>query len=931
MEKLVKSISFMAFMLVAFVAVVFTSCTADDLDDTGRRSTSYAKSTENSNLTVDDYRRVATLNVTVTKTDAQGNTLAPMSGEANAKLSANIEQNPIQTSVMDKEFGMPAIETSNINGGQLVSFVIDINDNNKINGTVTITKTAVYDNEYTLKVNAIEVDKANVTVVDTKTKSSAEKARQLVTVPLNVTVESVGTAETHTGVIPATVTYEQYQLKDDITFDHYEIDKATHTITNGKDDYLVTVASVWSDGSRTTQDYKYATTHYFNTISLDDVYVKAFAYSLSKIEGLSVGTASFVKNSEDGRFAEYQREDLYSALHDYEGNPQIKCVYMAGIPKVVFSIGEGEKKVEYVFDFISASFTETADEILDATSNKTGYDMKVFRNAVTAKYGTQETGVDQQVLEERANLYKQAKAAKGIEVQSKTKTYKAFAIDYTVKYFVLYNDDTKSELMTITTSRPWSLTYDGAWSMTATGTVSQSTTDIVLTKTGENTEDQNVANGKWSCTTTSYTATNNTTVDGQTKKNGWKLSVPTQMILTLYGTEVKFDKDAPEASHSNAKVELTSSSATQEVYTFTETLNAKVGTDTETSLGSGTITKAVEVKVDHWEWANTWQKVEGNLTKAHVEKVYTMTDGSKKTVTRDFSFTRGSQVYTYWETTEADNTESTGAAGWSVVSSEASTSGDWKFNIVKSQLKFGVACKGSNQTDGWNITEANNLSVEIEGDVYTFPEMTYSASANSSQAKTAEDSEKTTYTHTNTPSYTFGGYSMNLAAANGLIFVNKANDPTGHDGFFPKDWGKIKGYNRVAALKANRTEWGVGGAIEFENGTLPFFIEKNGTIVIDKSLYQSGVHGAVGASYDTKGNLQIVTKAENQSTMMVWKNSKTVNYITYTDARQIGFNWGENHVETDKFAGSIQQMDGGKYQVITFNGASYSVTLDSSY
>ena len=931
MATLTAKLNHIMACLLMVLAAVMISCSADDLDDTGRRSTSYAKSTENSNLTVDDYSRVATLNVTVTKTDAEGNTLAPMSGEANAKLSANIEQNPIQTSIMDKEFESPVIETSEVNGAQRVDFSIAINDGNKINGTINITKTSVYDNSYTIKVNAIEVDKQNVTVVDTKTKSTAEKARQIVTVPLKVTVESVGTAETHTAVIPASVSYEQFQLKDDITEDHKEIDKATHTITDGKDEYEVIVKTVWSDGSETTQTYKYATTHYFNTISLEDVYVKAFAYALSKIEGLTVGTESFVKASEDGLFKEYSREDLYSALHNYEGNPEIKCVYMAGVPKVVFAMGEGEKKIEYTFDFISASFTENADDILNATSDKSGYEMKIFRNAVTASYGNAETGVDSKVLEEKANLYKAEKAVKGIEVQSKTKTYKAYAIDYTVKYFVLYNDDTKSELKEITTSRPWSLSYDGAWSMTATGEVSQSTTDIVLTKTGEKTEDQNVANGKWSCTTTSYTAVNNTTVDGQTKKNGWKLSVPTHMVLTLYGTTVEFDKDAPEASHTNAKVELTSSTATQETYTFSETLNAKVGTDTETSLGTGTITKAVEVTVVSWDWANAWQKVEGNLTKAHVEKVYVMSDGSKKTVVRDFSFTRGSQVYTYWETTEEDNTESTGAAGWSVVSSEQKTSGDWKFNEVKSQLKFGVACKGSNQVDGWNLIEANNLSVEIEGDVYTFPEMSYNATANASQSKTSETDDKTTYTHSNTPSYTFGGYTMNLGTANGLIFVNKVNEPEGHDGFFPKDWGKIKGNKNIACLGSNRTTWGVGAAIEFENGTLPVFISKNGEIFIDKSLYQAGVHGAVGASYDNKGNLQIVTSAENASTMMVWKNAKTVNYITYSDARQIGFNWGDNHVETNHFASSIEQHDGGKWQVITFSGASYSVTLDSSF
>jgi hypothetical protein len=917
--------------LVMVLAVVFNACTADDLDDTGRRSTSYAKSTENSTLNVDDYARIATLNVTVTKTDAQGNTLAPMSGEANAKLSANIEQNPIQTSIMDKTFEQPEIKTSDVNGGQRVDFTIGINDGNKISGTINITKTSVYDNSYTLKVNAIEVDKANVTVVDTKTKSSAEKARQIVTVPIKATVEAVGTAETHTGVIPATLTYEQFQLKDDITEDHKEIDKATHTITDGKDEYEVIVKTVWSDGSETTQTYKYATTHYFNTISLEDVYVKAFLYSLSKIEGLTVGTESFVKTSEDGLFKEYSREDLYSALHNYEGNPEIKCVYMAGVPKVVFAMGEGEKKIEYTFDFISASFTENSDDILDGTSDKSGYEMKVFRNAVTAQYGNQETGVDSKVLEERANLYKQEKAAKGIEVADKIKSYRLNAIDYTLKYYVLYNDDTKSELKEITTSRPWTLEYKGYWSMTATGEVSQSTTDIAMSKTGSKDEDQNVANGKWSCTTSSYTLSNTTTVDGQSKKNEWEASVPTRMKLTLYGTEVDFGEDTPSAIAKNAQINLTDKTATQENYKFSETLNFKVGDYTATSEGYGFVTKAIEKTLTNWEWQNAWQKLEGNVIKAHVEKHKFFSDGSEETITRDFSYTIGSQVYTYWETTEENNSETTGSPAWSVLSTESSTSGDWKFNVVKNQLTFGIACANSNQTDGWNITFANNISVEIDGDTYDFPAMDYSAQANSTQSKTSETSEKTTYTHSNTPLFTLAGNSMSLGTATGLIFVNKANDPEGHDGFFPKDWGKIKGNNNIACLGSNRTTWGVGAAIEFENGSLPVFISKNGEIIIDKNLYQAGVHNAVGASYDNDGNLQLVTKAENQSNMMVWKNAKTVNFITYTDAKQIGFNWGNNHVETDRFASSIEQHDGGKYQVITFSGASYSVTLDSSY
>jgi hypothetical protein len=925
MRLTAKFHKFMAALFFVLAAVVNFSCSADDLDDTGRRTTSYAKSTENSSLTVDEYYRTATLEVTVTTTNPDGTVNAPVKGEANAKLSANIETNPLQTAVMDKEFESPVIETSEVNGAQRVDFSIKINDGNKINGTINITKTDVYGQNYTLKVNAIEVDKQNVTVVDTKTKSSSEKARQIVTVPIKATVESVGTAETHTGVIPATLSYEQFQLKDDITIVD-ENATGKHTITDGKDEFVITFVTTWSDGSTTSQDFSYSAAHSFETIDHEaaDV-VKYNNWSVSKIYGIEAGNPAFVK--EDGYFKEYTVQYLYSADHS-EGTLTEKMVYMANVPQVVFTKGE----VTFTFDAISPSFDETADELLDGTSERSGFELKYFRNAVTARYGNQETGVDTKVLEERKPLYKAEKAVKDIEVNSKTKAYKLNAIDYTVTYYLLYNDDTKSDLLTVTTSRPWSLTYKGYWSMSVTGTVSQSTTAIAMSKTGSEDETQNIANGSWKCTKTSYALSNTTTVDGQSKKNEWTAEVPTKMVLTLYGKEIAFDEDTPAAEAKDAAINLTDQTATSENYKFTENLNFTVGDYTTVSEGYGFVTKAVEVTVVSWDWANAWQKVEGNLTKAHVEKVYTMSDGSKKTVVRDFSFTRNSSVYTYWETTEEDNTESTGAAGWSVISSEQKTSGDWKFNEVKSQLKFGVACKGSNQTDGWNLIEANNLSVEIEGDVYTFPEMTYDAQANASQSKTSEDASKTTYTHSNTPSYTFGGYTMNLGTANGLIFVNKIVAPENHDGFFPKDWGKIKGNNNIACLASNRNEWGVGAAIEFENGSLPIFITKNGEIQIDKSLFKNGVHGAVGACYDNKGNLQIVTSAENAGSMMIWKNGgNAVNFITYSDARQIGFNWGDNHVETDHFASSIEQHDGGKWQVITFNGASYSVTLDSSF
>lgn len=905
------------------LAVVFNACTADDLDDTGRKSTSYAKSTENSNLSVDDYSRVATLNVTVTKTDAEGNTLAPMSGEANAKLSANIEQNPLQTVIMEKEFENPEITTSEVNGAQRVDFIIGINDGNKINGTINITKTSVYDNSYTLKVNAIEVDNANVTVVDTKTKSTAEKARQIVTVPIKATVESVGTAETHTGVIPASVQYETFQLKDDITIVD-ETATGKHTITDGKDDFVITFVTTWSDGSTTSQDFSYSAVHSFETIDHEaaDV-VKYNNWSVSKIYGIEAGNPAFVK--EDGYFKEYTVQYLYSADHS-EGTLTEKMVYMANVPQVVFTKGE----VTFTFDAISPSFDETADELLDGTSERSGFELKYFRNAVTARYGNQETGVDTKVLEERKPLYKAEKAVSDIIFSNAKKTYSLNKIQYDVDVVKVYNDGTKSDVEHLTTSRPWSLTYLGYWSLVATGEVSQSTDAISMSKSSASDETQNIANGSWKVTKTSYSLSNSTTVDGQTKKNEWSAEVTTRMVLTYYGKTQDFGEDKPTAEAKDVAINKTDATATQETWKFTEMLNFVVGDYTEQSEGYGFVTKTIEKTLINKYFAN--QKIDVTNTQifASIDLIKEFSDGSKETIHRDLTVNRVFRTVSYWESTEKTNAETTASPIISLINTEAQTSGDWKFNLETRRFVCGVSLDASNQEDIWEAVDANSISVTIEGETYTFDNLNASASNSASQSKDSETSEKTTYKHSNVLSYLFGGNTNSLTAF-GLIFVNKANDPEGHDGFFPKDWGKIKGNKNIACLGKTRTTWGVGAAIEFENGSLPVFISKNGEIIIDKNLYQAGVHGAIGASYDNDGNLQLVTKAENQSNMMVWKNAKTVNFITYTDAKQIGFNWGNNHVESDRFASSIEQHDGGKYQVITFSGASYSVTLDSSY
>jgi hypothetical protein len=915
---------FMAVALFVLAAVINFSCDKGDIaDETGRKTTSYdASYKETSTLTPDNNQGTAHLAVTVEK--SYGTT---SEGKRNAdvvsKCVANVETDPVETANMEKTFVSGEIVKSTIENSASKQFTCDI----KVNGTenliktkVTVTPDMAWDRNYDCKVTKVEVASKEVKITETS-KKSGEKGRQAISAPVDFTIEAVGTEEPHTCVVRQTVAWEQFQKETTPEIDHEEIASATHTVTNGKDDYVVKVKQVWTDGSETFVEYPYSTTHYFNTISLEDMIVKSWAYSLSKVEGLSVGSESKVK--EDGFFTEYSREDLYSALHANGQDANIKTVYMAGIPKVVFTKGE----LSYTFDFISPSFTENSDDLLDGTSTKSGYDLRVFRNAITAKYGNQNTGIDEQTLEERCNLYKAAKAVADVEFSGMKKTYGLWTITYDVDCIDVYNDGTKSEKYHLTTSRPWSLDYKGAWSMSTENEVKEVIDAIKLSKTGSKTEDQNISNGKWSCTTTSYDVVNYTTVDAKNQKNAWTASVPTHMILTLHGKTCDFGEDTPAGVAKNDKIELTSSTATSEVYTFSEDLNFTVGDYTTTSQATGTVTKAVEVTVTSWEWnADRW--VEGKTVKAFVERIYHMSDGSTKIVRREFTGAINSNCYTYFETTEVNNSESTGAAEFVLVNTESKTEGDWKFDYKHSQLNFGITYAGSTQKDGWNIYTYDNLSCTIDGETYTFTgALDMSATANSTQTKKSEDDSKTTYEHSNAATFYFGGSAIALDAAKGLVFVNKTVTPEHHDGFFPKEYGKIEGYNRVACRNPhNQKDWGIGISVKFTNGSICGFITKDGNL--EWGSFESGSTTWDGASPDGDGNLMNVT-AKDASTAMKWMRGTTVNMLSYSDGTLMGFNWGNNTVYTDHFGGNIEQKDSGKYQVLTISGVQGS--WDSSY
>jgi hypothetical protein len=916
------------FFLLASLVTLFSCDKADVGDEAMRKTTSYdASYVETSTLTPDNNQGTAHLSVYLEKFYGQTS-----EGKKNAdvvsKCVANVETDPVETANMQKSFVSGEIVKTAIENSSANQFTCDIKvngDENLIKTKVTITPDMAWDRNYDCKVTKVEVAKDEVKIVETS-KKAGEKARQAISAPVDFTIEAIGTEEPRSCVVRQLVVWEQYQLESTPTIVDGDIDSWTWIIGGWKSKYNVHWKNIWSDGNETFEDFPYEASYSGEAAALEDLFVKNWQKLLKNIEGLTIGTESKVK--EEAPYTEYQREDIYAANHTTSSETTTKCVYFWRHPKVVFE-KNGKK---HVFDFISPSFTENGNDLLDATSMKSGYDLKVFRNAVTVKYGNAETGIDERVLEERQNLYKAAKAVKGVELISTTTDYPSFAIDFTAKYRLIYNDDTKSDALTITTSRPWTLTYDGSWSMTAKGDVNQSTTAIVLTKGSSKTEEQTIANGKWVCTSTGFTADNNTTVDNQVQKNGWKMNIPTKMSLFLYDTEIPFEIAAPKAEAKDIKITLTNSTATQEDYKFSENLNVTVGTDTEVSEGYGFVTKAVEVTLVSWEW-NYDQGVKDGKHWAFVEKINHMSDGSTKTIRREFSGDINANLYTYFETTEVSNEESTGAAQFVLVNTEHQTKGDWGFDLGSNQVNFGITYAGSIQKDGWTFLSYKNLTCTIEGETFTLPAMDMSASANSTQSKKSEDADKITYEHSNAAVLNYGGFSLNLTPAKGLVFVNKVVVPESHDGYFPKEYGRLEGDNKVACLNpSNFKDWGIGGSLKFTNGSLPYFITKDGIITF--GTFEAGSTVWNGASPDGNGKL-MNCDGKDASTAMKWRrDNTTINMLSYTDGKIMGFHNGNNTVVTSMFPGSIEQKDGGKWQTLTMAGvrdAQGRTSFDTSF
>ena len=159
------------------------------------------------------------------------------------------------------------------------------------------------------------------------------------------------------------------------------------------------------------------------------------------------------------------------------------------------------------------------------------------------------------------------------------------------------------------------------------------------------------------------------------------------------------------------------------------------------------------------------------------------------------------------------------------------------------------------------------------------------------------------------------GETNDPLATNGRVHRDSDNKDyailsTAYQRDFPNEWGAFQNITFTATLLGGRTDWAYGWLLRFANGVLPMWVGKNANAPTrDDSLYVAGsypdVNSIVQKASTTEWEAAI---ARDDSQMMVWKkydNSSSLNYITYTDARLIGFHNGNNSVFDSTFTASV--------------------------
>ena len=314
----------------------------------------------------------------------------------------------------------------------------------------------------------------------------------------------------------------------------------------------------------------------FKGIDAYEKIVKSFAFNLANVNGIVNGTDKEIKNV-DG-WTVYGKTDKYSAnISNGVAADAFATAYTLYHERASYK----DSNVEVVFDYEDVKVSEAKNEVVFATTDKSGYDKNIYNNEIATSY----IGYTQNIAEE-VYLYKMARAISGYDFRDAQLVINNNNVVASLIFVTKYNDGTEtSENVSKTFAR--SLTCTSNWK--AYENSSKQFTHMLNVKL-VGTDKKN--DGAWSWNEETRNITNFADLEASTQTNSWVSVDPNAITYTRNGQTYKFDVVEFGANDKDGEVTLTSETEEAVVYNYAATVTVSFGNNTVSSVAPGMITVA---------------------------------------------------------------------------------------------------------------------------------------------------------------------------------------------------------------------------------------------------------------------------------------------------------------------------------------------------
>ena len=238
-------------------------------------------------------------------------------------------------------------------------------------------------------------------------------------------------------------------------------------------------------------------------------------------------------------------------------------------------------------------------------------------------------------------------------------------------------------------------------------------------------------------------------------------------------------------NHSTAKVTdnvtLSGTEGLTETYKYENTISVSFGDNMQSTTAPGTIivNKAKEV-IGH-EFRNKSLVITSSDVTASLTYVTKYNDGSEDTEDVSKVFPRTLNCYTNWTVNESNASVLTSSASVSLTSSDAKKDGDWSYSAEKRNITTTAQLQNSNQINGWNALDPNNIKYTRNGETCDFGAINFSAAEAGQSVNVSSDTATlVTYSYTDDVTVTFGDNVQTISAP-GTINVAKAKEIVGYE------------------------------------------------------------------------------------------------------------------------------------------------------